>query len=63
MKDWRKCKKITYTSRKIYVKEVEKTYTMHIPNFRPCFKCTVEECKGKVLINAERKALKALSKY
>ena len=61
MRDWRNCKKLLAT-RKKEVMEVEgKSHIFTFYDFNICKKCPVKKCKGKVLINAEQKAMNALN--
>jgi len=60
MKDWRDCNKITYHDHVISYDGKE--YRGKRPDFKPCYKCDVKECKGKILIRAESRALRAISK-
>ena len=60
MKDWKDCDKITY-HRKTLIYE-GKPYNMNYPIFKACYKCSIQKCRGKVLINAQNKVMNAISK-
>jgi len=58
MKDWKDCKKIKY---KIKILKIEnKPYKMKHYNFDPCHNCKIKKCKGKVLIRATSRAMRAI---
>ena len=59
MKDWKDCDKIIYRKKTLMYEG--KPYEMNCPIFRAYYKCAINECRGKILIKAQGRALKAIS--